>query len=103
MPDGFQVESGLLRSAGGSVEECCRLIESGRKSGAAATVGSGMAGFAVAGACEAAAEASGTAFTGVAKSWRAWSDAAASGATDYSRSDLGSQTLIRGAGADLVV
>ena len=103
MPDGFQVQSALLRDAAGSVEECCSLIESGRKSGAAATVGSGMAGFAVAGACAAAAEASGAAFTGVAASWRAWSAAAASGATDYSRSDLGGETLIRTAGANLVV
>lgn len=103
MPDGFQVESGLLRSAAGSVEECCSLIESGRKSGAAATVGSGLAGFAVAGACTSAGEASGAAFTAVAKSWRAWSDAADRGAVDYSRSDTGGEILIRAAGADLVV
>ena len=103
MPDGFQVESGLLRSAAGSVEECCSLIETGRKTGAAAKVGSGMAGFAVAGACEAAGDASRTAFSAVATSWRAWSGAAARGAADYSRSDLGGETLIRGAGADLAV
>ncbi len=102
MPDGFRVESGLLRSAGGSVEECCSLIESGRKSGAAAAVGSGMAGFAVAGACEAAGEASLAAFSAVAKSWRAWADAAVSGAADYSRSDLGGEILLRSAGAGLV-
>jgi hypothetical protein len=103
VPDGFQVESGLLRSAAGSVEECCSLIESGRKSGAAATVGSSLAGFAVVGACSSAAEASLSAFTAVAKSWRAWSVAADRGASDYSRSDLGGESLIRGAGADLVV
>jgi hypothetical protein len=103
MPDGFQVESGLLRGAAGSVEECCRLIESGRKSGAAAGVSSRMAGFAVAGACEAAGEASVAAFSGVAKSWRAWSGAADRGAAEYERADLGSETLLRAAGVDLVV
>lgn len=103
MPDGFRVESGVLRGAAGSVEECCSLIEAGRKSGAAATVGSSLAGFAVAGACVAAAEASGSAFSAVATSWRAWADAAAGSATDYDLSDLGGSTLISSAGADLVV
>jgi hypothetical protein len=103
MPDAFQVDTGLLRNAAGSVEECCQRIESGRKSGAAAQVSSGLAGFAVAGACETAGEASVAAFTGVAKSWRAWSGAAAGGAAEYSRSDAGGETLIRGAGAELVV
>ena len=103
MPDAFQVDPGLLRSAAGSVEECCRQIESERKSGAAARVNTGMAGFAVAGACESAKEASVAAFTAVAKSWRAWSGAAAGGAADYERSDAGSETMIRTAGAELVV
>ncbi|WP_459720174.1 hypothetical protein [Actinophytocola sp. KF-1] len=79
------------------------MIEAGRKSGAAATVGSSMAGFAVAGACEAAGKASVSAFAAVATSWRAWADAAERGAADYSRSDLGSEGLLRAAGVDLVV
>lgn len=103
MPDAFQVESGQLRGAAGSVEDCCLQIESGRKTGAAAGVGSGLAGFAVAGACESAGELSGTAFTGIAKSWRAWSSAADRGAVDYDAVDAGASTLIRAAGADLVV
>ena len=103
MANTFQVEPGLLRNAAGAVEECCEQIESGRKTGAAAGVSSGMAGFAVAGACEAAGEASTAAFSGVAKSWRAWSGAAASGAADYTRVDADSATVIRSAGADLVV
>lgn len=103
MSNTFQVEPGLLRSAAGSVEECCQQLESGRKSGAAAAVSSGMAGFAVAGACEAAGEASAAAFSGVATSWRAWSGAADRGAADYSQVDADSKTVIRGAGAELVV
>lgn len=104
MPDVFQVEPALLRSAAGSVDECCLQLESGRKSGAAATVASGMTGFAVAGACEAAGQASVAAFTGVAKSWRAWSEAAASGAAEYTRADTGGEDAMRGvAGAELAV
>jgi hypothetical protein len=103
MPDGFLVESGQLRGAAASVEECCSRVASERKSGAADGVSSGMAGFAVAGACAAAAEASSAAFTGVAKSWRAWSKAAASGASAYDLADAGSETLVRSAGAGLVV
>jgi hypothetical protein len=79
MPNAFQVESGQLRSAAESVEGCCRQLGSGRKSDATAGVSSGMVGFAVAGACESVSEASGRAFEGVAKSWRAWSAAAAAG------------------------
>ena len=103
MPEAFQVEPALLRSAAGSVEDCCHQIESGRKSGAGAGVSSGMAGFAVAGACETAGEASVAAFSGVARSWRAWSAAAASGAAGYTRSDESGESMIRGAGTELVV
>ncbi|OLF14204.1 hypothetical protein BLA60_03420 [Actinophytocola xinjiangensis] len=87
----------LLRGAAGSVEECRQQIESGRRTGAAAGVGSGMAGFTVAGACEAAGTASESAFSGVARSWQAWADAAASGATAYTRSDESGESLLRGA------
>ncbi|MBB4911165.1 hypothetical protein [Actinophytocola algeriensis] len=62
-----------------------------------------MAGFAVAGACESAGEASGTAFSGVARSWRAWSGAASGGAADYEQVDAGSKSAILGAAAELVV
>ncbi|MGB3444794.1 MAG: hypothetical protein WBA97_39155 [Actinophytocola sp.] len=103
MPNGFQVESGLLRTTAASVEGCCRQIESGRKAGAAEGVSTGMAGFAVAGACESASEASGVAFSGVARSWRAWSSAAADGATEYDQIDASSETAIRRAGSDVVV
>lgn len=102
MPDGFLVESGQLRGAAASVEECCLRIESGRKSGAAGGVSSGMAGFAVAAACEAAGEASSVAFKGVATSWRKWSKAAASAAAEYDLADTGSETALSGIGADLV-
>ena len=103
MPDAFQVESDQLRSAAESVDGCCRQIESGRKSDAAAAVSSGMAGFSVVSACESAGKASGKAFSGVAKSWRAWSEAAADGATQYEQLDAGNESLIRRAGAHLVV
>lgn len=103
MPDGFQVEPALLRGAAESVEECCRQIEAGRKTGAAAGVSSGMDGFAVASACATAGEASLAAFTGVAKSWRAWSEAAASGAVEYAQSDLGGVAALRAAATEAVV
>jgi hypothetical protein len=103
MPDAFQVETGQLRSAAASVEGCCRQIESGRKSDAAAGVSSGMAGFAVVQACESASKASGAAFSGVAKSWRAWSDAAAGGAARYDQLDASNESVIRGAGSGVVV
>lgn len=103
MSNAFQVESGLLRSAAESVEGCCRQLGSGRKSDAAGGVSSGMAGFAVVGACESASEASGTAFAGVAKSWQAWSEAAAGGAAQYEQTDLTNESVIRGAGSGLVV
>jgi hypothetical protein len=103
MPDAFQVDSDQLRSAAESVEGCCRQIESGRKSDAAAAVSSGMAGFAVVGACESAGKASGEAFSGVAKSWRAWSEAAAGGAAAYQQLDAGNESLIRRAGSGVVV
>lgn len=103
MPNPFQVESGQLRSAAESVDGCCRQIESERKSDAAGGVSSGMAGFAVVGACESAGTASGKAFSGVAKSWRAWSDAAADGAAAYEQVDASNESVIRGAGSDVVV
>jgi excreted virulence factor EspC (type VII ESX diderm) len=103
MPDAFQVETDQLRSAAASVEGCCRRIESGRKSDAVAGVSSGMAGFAVVRACESASEASGEAFAGVAKSWRAWSDAAAAGAARYEQVDASNEAVIRGAGSGVVV
>lgn len=103
MPNSFQVESGQLRSAAASVDGCCRQIESGRTAHAAAGVSSGMAGFAVVGACASASEASGAAFSGVAKSWRAWSDAAADGAARYDQDDASNESLIRAAGSDVVV
>jgi hypothetical protein len=103
MPDAFEVEPGQLRSAAASVEGCCRQIESGRRSTAAAGVSSGMAGFAVVQACESASNASGRAFSGVAKSWRAWSDAAAGGAARYELVDASNESVIRGAGAGVVV
>ncbi len=95
MPDGFQVEPALLRSAAGSVEECCRQVEGGRKTGAAAGVSSAMAGFAVSGACESAGQVSLAAFSGVAKSWRAWAGAAASGAVEYAQADLSGVAALR--------
>ena len=103
MPNAFQVESGQLRNAAESVEGCSRQLESGRKSGAAGGVSAGMAGFAVAGACESASEVSGAAFAGVARSWRAWSDAAAGGATGYEQVDASNESVLRAAGSDLVV
>lgn len=103
MPNGFQVEAGLLRTAASSVDDCCRVLESGRKAEAAAGVSSGMAGFSVARACESASEASKTAFSGVAKSWRAWAKAAADGATTYEQVDAANEATIRRAGADLAV
>jgi hypothetical protein len=103
MPNGFQVESGLLRTAAASVEGCCRQLASGRKAGAAGGVSSGMAGFAVARACESASEASGMAFSGVAESWRAWSKAAAGGATQYEQVDASNENAIRRAGSDVAV
>ncbi|MPZ81443.1 MAG: hypothetical protein GEV28_13980 [Actinophytocola sp.] len=103
MPNAFQVESGQLRSAAASVEGCCRQLGSGRKSDAAGGVSSGMAGFAVVRACESASEASGEAFSGVAKSWRAWSDAAAGGAARYEQVDASNESVIRGAGSNVVV
>lgn len=103
MPNAFQVDSGLLRSAATSVDGCCRQIESGRMSDAFGEVSSGMAGFAVVAACESACETSGTAFSGVARSWRAWSEAASSGADQYERLDSGGEALLRGVGSDLVV
>jgi hypothetical protein len=103
MANAFRVDSDQLRSAGASVEGCCRQIESGRKSDAAAGVSSGMAGFAVVKACEAAGKASGAAFSGVAKSWRAWSAAAAGGAAGYDQVDASNEAVIRAAGADLVM
>jgi hypothetical protein len=103
MPDAFQVETGQLRSAAASVEGCCRQIESGRKSGAAAGVSSGMAGFAVVQACESASTASGKGFSGVAKSWRAWSDAAAGGAAGYEQVDASNVSVLRAAGSGVVV
>lgn len=102
MSNGFQVESGQLRSAAESVEGCCRQLAE-RKSDAAGAVSSGMAGFAVVAACQSAGEASGAAFEGVAKSWKAWSDAAAEGAARYEQADETSETVIRGAGSGLVV
>lgn len=103
MPNAFQVETGQLRSAAASVDGCCRQIESGRKSDAAGGVSSGMAGFAVVGACESAGKASGEGFSGVAKSWRAWSDAAAGGAVLYEQTDASNESVIRRAGSDVVV
>lgn len=103
MMNPFQVESGQLRSAAASVEGCCRQIESGRKSDAAGGVSSGMAGFAVVAACESAGTASGAAFSGVANSWRAWSDAAAGGAARYEQTDASNSSVIRGAGSEVVV
>jgi len=103
MPNGFQVESGLLRTAAASVEGCCRQVESGRKADAAEGVSSGMVGFAVARACESASEASGVAFSGVAKSWRAWSRAAADGATGYDQVDASNESALRTAGSDVAV
>lgn len=103
MSNAFQVESGQLRSAAASVEECCRQLGSGRKADAAAAVSSGLAGFAVVRACASASEASGTTFAEVAESWQAWSDAAASGAAGYEQRDASNESVIRGAGADVVV
>lgn len=103
MPNAFQVESGQLRSAAESVEGCCRQLGSGRKADATGGVSSGMAGFAVVRACESASEASGAAFAGVDKSWRAWSDAAAEGAARYEQVDASNESVIRGAGSDVVV
>lgn len=103
MSNAFQVESGQLRGAAALVEGCCRQIESGRKADAAAGVSSGMAGFAVVGACESARAASGTAFAGVARSWLAWSEAAAAGASSYEMADLGSSAVLRAAASGLVV
>jgi hypothetical protein len=103
MPNGFEVESGLLRTAAGSVEGCCRQLESGRKADAADGVSTGLSGFAVAGACAAASEASGAAFAAVATSWRAWSRAAAGGATDYEQVDTDNEAVVRTAGADVAV
>jgi hypothetical protein len=102
MPDAFEVEPGQLRSAAVSVEGCCRQIESGRRSDAAAWVSSGMAGFAVVRACESASKASGKAFSGVAESWRAWSDAATGGAARY-EVDASNESVILGAGSGVVV
>ena len=102
MSNAFQVESGQLRSAAESVEGCCRQLGSGRKADAAAAVSSGLAGFAVVGACESATEVSGTAFEGVVESWRAWSDAAASGATGYELRDASNESVLRTAGADVI-
>jgi hypothetical protein len=62
-----------------------------------------MAGFAVVQACESASKASGKAFSGVAKSWRAWSDAAAGGAARYEQVDASNESVIRSAGSDVVV
>ena|SRR5882757_5039171 len=103
MPNAFQVESGQLRSAAESVEGCCRQLGSGRRSDAVGAVSSGLAGFAVASACESASEASGAAFAGVARSWRAWSDAAAGGATGYEQVDASNESVLRAAGSDVVV
>jgi hypothetical protein len=103
MPNAFQVESGQLRSAAESVEGCCRQLASGRKSDATGGVSSGLAGFTVVGACESASEASGRAFEGVAKSWRAWSAAAADGAAGYELVEATNESVIRGAGSELVV
>lgn len=103
MPISFQVVTDQLRNAATSVEGCCRQIESGRKSDAAGEVSAGMAGFAVARACESAGKTSGAAFSGVAKSWRAWSGAAADGATGYEQVEASNESVIRRAGADLVV
>lgn len=103
MPNAFRVESGQLRDAAASVEGCCLQIESGRKSDAGGGVSSGLAGFAVAGACESAGTVSGEAFSGVARSWRAWSEAAAGGAAGYEQVEAGNETVIRAAGLDVVV
>jgi hypothetical protein len=97
MPDAFQVEPGRLRSAAESVEGCRRQLESGRKADAGGAVSSGLAGFAVVGACESAGEKSGMAFSGVAKSWQAWSEAAATGADRYERLDELKASVFRGA------
>jgi len=102
MPNAFQVESGQLRNAAESVEGCSRQLESGRKSGAAGGVSAGMAGFAVVGACESAGTASGAAFSAVAKSWQAWSAAAAEGAARYEQVDASNEAVIVGAGSDVV-
>jgi hypothetical protein len=103
MPDAFEVEPGQLRSAAASVQGCCQQIQSGRRSDAAAWVGSGMTGFAVVQACESASKASGRAFSGVAKSWRAWSDAATGSAARYEQVDASNESVIRGAGSGVVV
>lgn len=103
MANSFQVESGLLRGAAESVEGCCRQLASGRKSDAAGGVSTGLAGFAVAGACASASEASGAAFAGVARSWQAWSEAAAGGAAQYEQGDATNEAVLRAAGSDVVV
>lgn len=103
MSNAFQVESGQLRSAAESVEGCCRQLGSGWKSDAAGGVSSGLAGFAVVRACESVSEKSGTAFEGVATSWRAWSEAAAAGAASYEQRDASNESVIRAAGSDVVV
>ena len=62
-----------------------------------------MAGFAVVRACDSAGKASGEGFSGVAKSWRACLDAAAGGAKRYEQVDASNESVIRGAGSDVVV
>jgi excreted virulence factor EspC (type VII ESX diderm) len=103
MPDAFEVEPGQLRSAAELIDGCCRQLEAGRRADAAARVSSGMAGFAVGQACESASKASGRAFSGVARSWRAWSEAAASGAARYEQVDASNEAVIRGVGSGVVV
>ena len=103
MPDAFEVEPGQLRRAAASVEGCCRQVESGRRSDAAARVSAGLAGVAVVQACESASTASGRACSGVVRSWRAWSAAAAGGAARYEQVDASNESVIRSAGSGLVV
>ncbi len=102
MSNAFRVDPADLRGATASVEACSRQIESGRKSDAAGQVSSGLAGFAVVDACESAGKTSVAAFSGVAKSWRAWSDAAADGAKRYEQVEAINESVIRRTGSDVV-